>query len=167
MKEALLMSIGEKVLALRLSKNISLSALSHLTGLSTNFLFDLENNSVTFTADDIEKIASALGVYKSDIFAQWEADNYEDYHHAKDDKERLEIFNLFSVPEDLLGQYLHLTFDNQGNNTQQAEKNKTGKQADIETSVTPSDVKKKSPHAILLNIALVFKYFIDFIKLFK
>lgn len=161
------MRIGEKVLELRLSKNVSLLMLSHLTGLSTDFLIDFENGSVPFSVEDIEKIASALDVYKSNIFAQWETDNYEDYHHAKDDKERLEIFNLFSVPEDLLGQYLHLTFDNQGNNTQHAEKNKPGKQADIETSVTPSDVKKKSPRAILLNIALVFKYFIDFIKLFK
>ena len=111
--------IGERVLELRLSKNINLLTLSQLTGLSTNFLFDLENNTVPFTTDDIEKIASALDVSKSDIFSQWETDNYDDYYSAKTDEEKLKILNLFGIPEDLLNEYLCLIFDKIGNDCKQ------------------------------------------------
>ena len=104
--------IGERVLELRLSKNINLSTLSQLTGLSTNFLFDLENNTVPFTADDIEKIASALDVSKSDIFSQWETDNYDDYYLAITDEDRLCILKYFGVPENLLDTYINYAFKN-------------------------------------------------------
>lgn len=63
------MSIGKRILNIRLSQNINLSTLMNKTGLSTDFLFDLENDSVPFTVEDISKIASALNVYKSDIFS--------------------------------------------------------------------------------------------------
>lgn len=106
------MSIGKRILNIRLSQNINLSTLMNKTGLSTDFLFDLENDSVPFTVEDISKIASALNVYKSDIFSQWEEDYYEDFRNSKSDKEKLQIFKQFGVPEDLLEDYLILAFDN-------------------------------------------------------
>ena len=105
------MSIGNKILELRYRKKISLSTLSTLSNLSTAFLYDLENDSVPFTVDDISKIASALGMHKKDIFSQWESDYYEDFSKSKTDKEKLEMFNQFGVPEDLLDSYLSLAFD--------------------------------------------------------
>lgn len=113
------MSIGNRILELRLSKNINLSTLMNLTGLSTDFLFDLENDLIPFTYEDLSKIASALGLNKNDIFSVWESDYYEDFHNAKDDEARLKILNQFGVPEDLLSDYLRLAFDSADNNPKQ------------------------------------------------
>ena len=104
------MSIGNRILELRRRKNISLTDLMKLTGFPTDFLFDLENDRVPFSKEDISKIAYALGVHKNDIFYLWEPDQYEDFYNAKTDEDRLLILNSFGVPEDLLSYYLELAF---------------------------------------------------------
>lgn len=55
-------TIGEKVKALRLSKKITLAALSRLTGLSDRAIRYIENNERQPSIDAIKRLSSALGV---------------------------------------------------------------------------------------------------------
>ena len=71
-------TIGDKVRALRLSKNITVSALSRATGLTDRTIRYIESNERKPSIDAIKKLSAALGVatnfFMEDILFQEEMD---------------------------------------------------------------------------------------------
>ena len=63
-------SIGEKIKALRTSRNLTLKQLGEMTNLSTGFLSQMERGMSSIAIDTLEKIAAVLDVSLGSFFEE-------------------------------------------------------------------------------------------------
>lgn len=99
------MSIGQNIKKYRLLRGNTLDEVARKIGVSRQTMSRYETGVISnIPSDKIESIAKALDISPAllmDWTTVWEKDNYEDFHRAKTDDERREIFQRNGIPSDL------------------------------------------------------------------
>ena len=61
------MNVGQSIISLRKSKNLSQEQLAFDSGISRHFMYRLENNLASPTVKTLEKLAEAMHIQPSEI----------------------------------------------------------------------------------------------------
>jgi transcriptional regulator with XRE-family HTH domain len=92
--------IGEKLKLARKNKHLTISQLEKITGISTSFISDIENNKKSPTSNIIIELCKAL-----EISADWLLLDKENITDNKKETELLEIYRLLSEDNKAVGKY--------------------------------------------------------------
>jgi transcriptional regulator with XRE-family HTH domain len=82
-----LAELGNTIRRLRVERNMTLAELSDKTGIQMATLSRMENNKMTGTLDAFNAIAEAFGMKLSELFQEYEKDQFE-----SDEIEVMEVF---------------------------------------------------------------------------